>query len=271
MSRTNNFLIQSIAALCFFAATQAMAALPNQPFRDPATIPADTDYGAFATVASVDSGSGTFFDDTERAVAWDNFTLTDAYNIDGICWTGIYAEGIPTGAVSETDFIIRIYPDDGSAAPGAPDLAAATTYMWSLDGGLAGESGPDVTVTGPLGHVSPVTGSNPIGGGDAYSYEASLTTMEIPAGDYWISITAAQEFDTPGVFDPEWMWHLGEGTDGFYGWDGQFPVGTDDIGEFFDDKNLAFELKGSIVPEPSSMLLALCGVLGLGMIRRKRS
>ena len=258
---------KTIAIALGCMASGAWAALPNQPATDPMTIGPDLDYGAFAAVTTIDYGGGVLFDDDERAVAWDNFTLSNAYNIDGLCWTGIYSERFPDSAVSETDFIIRILPDNG----GSPDLGA-TGYSWTLDGGLAGTSGPDVTVSAPLGYTSPTTTTNPQGGGEAFHYEASLSTETLAAGNYWISITAAQEFDTPApAFDPQWMWHVGDGPDdGFYAYDHIFPAGTTDIGEFFADKDLAFELKGSVVPEPSSIVMALAGTLSLGLFRRKR-
>lgn len=272
MSRTTRSILLSLAAAIALAGVQAHAALPDQGHEDPANIAAGFDYGAFSVV-----DDDSMFADPQRALSYDNFTLTDTYILDGICFAGIYAEAFPTDAESDTDFLIEIFADDtAGAAWGSPDLLPAPDRVplvdWYINGGKAGESSAELTVSSLYADKSPVTATNPIGGGDAFGYEADLDPTSLGPGQYWISITAVQEFDTPGKVDPEWMWHISDSTDtvGFWNYDATFPDGTEDIGTQ-SDKNLAFQLKGAIVPEPSSMLLALGGFLALGMIRRKRS
>jgi len=270
MSRTTHFLFKFLAAVLCTSAASAIAALPNQPRETPANIIADdptSDFGAFAVIDPT-----VVQPDPARALAYDDFTLTQGYEIDAICWSGIYAEPFPmVNPQSNTDFLVRIYEDDGSAGPGAPDLLSLAA-SWTLAGGLAGISGPDVNVT-PLGYSSPITPFNPIGGGPAFDYDAMLTPTALGPGKYWISITALQDFATPPpAVDPEWMWHLATPGDGFYSYDALFPAGPVDIGVIVDRTDaLAFQLKGTLIPEPSSMLLAMGGFLALGMIRRKRS
>ena len=248
---------KALFALCLsFTASQLMAALPNQsPF-----VPASGDYGAFSVQ---DQGLGAA--DPDRAIAFDNFSLTGDYNLSGICWTGIYAEPLPL-ALSDTDFIVEIWGD----AAGAPDLGSGPVLSWTFEAGpVAGTGGPDLSVTAN-GSVSPSTGTV-VGGGPGFDYSGSIGGTLL-AGDYWISILADQTFaNAAPVVDPEWMWHLGTGTDGFYAADlTNDGAGTPAYGIFQSDKNLAFELKGSVVPEPSTALLAIFAVMGIGAIRRKR-
>ena len=190
------------------------------------------------------------------------------YIIDGLCWSGIFAEAIPDPA-SDVDFIVEIWNVDPMNS-NLPDITGGPVLTWMLDGGAAGATGPDVTVTA-LGHVSPAT-TTTIGGGPAYSYEADLTSATLAAGDYWISILANQAFDHPTEYDPEWQWHLGDGPgDGFSSFDRTLmPPGTLQSGILQEGKDLAFTLKGQLVPEPSSMLMAGFAFISLGLLRRKR-
>lgn len=253
-------LMKPIFAIALTCLASTAWALPMQPAVDPNTIASGLDYGVFSLV---EDSLG--LADDMRALAYDDFTINDTYVIDKICWAGIYAEEFPNNPEADTNFLIRFLKDDG----GVPDLGAVA-HSITVSGGLAGQSNGDLTVT-PLGYTSPATAFNPIGDGEAFEYEAEVMPFSLGPGDYWISITASQEFDTPGEIDPEWMWHLGEGNDGFYAYDHLFPVGTEDIGEFFSDKNLAFGLKGEVIPEPGSAFMALIGMVSLGLLRRKRN
>ncbi len=252
------------ATLCVAAvlAAPATAALPDQP----ALLPASGDHGSYATRDSSIPYDGT--QDPDLAKSYDNFSISSDYIIDGLCWTGIFAEAIPDPA-SDVDFIVEIWNVDAMNS-NLPDITGGPVLTWMLDGGAAGATGPDVTVTA-LGHVSPATATT-IGGGPAYSYEADLTSATLAAGDYWISILANQAFDHPTEFDPEWQWHLGDGPgDGFSSFDRTLmPPGTLQSGILQEGKDLAFTLKGQLVPEPSSMLMAGFAFISLGLLRRKR-
>lgn len=251
MTRTSQLKSLICAACISFAAAQASAGLPNQPTFDP---PAGSDSGAFSVTDQALGGS-----DPLAAIAYDNFSLTDAYNLSGLTWTGIFAEPLPL-ARSELDFIVSIWGDSG----GAPDISSAPVLQWALDGGFAGGSGPDVTAT-PNGDVSPMTSTTP-GGGEGFDYSAVIGGTLL-AGDYWISIQADQRFDNVApIVDPEWQWHLGSGPDdGFFTED--LAVNQGLIRTI--DKDLAFSLQGAIVPEPSALVL-FSGVFGLLLTRRRR-
>lgn len=251
MSRTTTLKIFFSALCVSIAAAPALAALPNQPSVEP---PAGAEHGVYSVTDQALGGS-----DPAAAIAYDNFTLSSAYNLSGATWTGIYAEPLP-GALSETDFIVSIWGDSG----GAPDLSSAI-LSWNLDGGPASGSGPDVTVVGN-GDVSTNTASTP-GGGPGFDYSTTSIGGTLGAGSYWISIQADQRFDNVApVVDPEWQWHTAGDGDGFYLED--LAINQELVRD--TDKDLAFSLQGTVVPEPSSALLGLLGMLSIGMLRRKR-
>jgi len=251
MTRTSQFQILFSAACISFAAVQASAALPNQPSTQPAT----GDHGVYSVTNQALGGS-----DPKAAIAYDNFSLSDAYNLSGISWTGVFAEPLPA-ARSEMDFIVSIWGDLG----GAPDLSSAPVLQWALDSGFAGGSGSDVTAT-PNGDVSPSTSTTP-GGGEGFDYSAGISGT-LGSGSYWISIQADQLFDNlDPIVDPEWQWHLGSGpNDGFYLED--LAINQELVRN--TDKDLAFSLQGAVVPEPTSGLLLLCGAFGLLLTRRRK-
>lgn len=254
MKTLKSFLALGVLAV---ATSQVTAQLPSQPY----VIPAAGDYGAFSV-----QEQGLGLSDPALAKAYDNFTLGAAWNITGIDFTGVYAEALPA-ALSDTDFVIEIWND----ASGTVDTSAAVATFVLEGGPAAGTGGADLTVT-QLAHVSPATASA-VGGGEAFHYEGIVATTTLGPGNYWISIIADQTFgNVHPIVDPEWMWHLGTGPgDGFSAYDRLFDDPTDPIsGTLQADKDLAFALKGSLVPEPSSIMLGLFGFAALGLLRRRK-
>lgn len=250
----------AVAAAILFMATQAMA-LPNQPIVEPA----EGDHGVYAVQSQLAGPN-----DPDLAKAYDNFSLSADYNITGFSWAGIYAEPFPT-VPSDTDFIVQIWDVD-AANNNYADVGSGPIYTFNFEGGpQSGMGGPDLTVSS-LGHVSPATDFTP-GGGPAYAYEGSVAPITLAAGDYWISILANQTFDNAVEFDPEWQWHLGSGPgDGFTAFDRTLdPPGTLQAGILQDGKDLTFSIKGQLVPEPNGALMAMFGLVSLGLVRRKRS
>ena len=254
-----NLTFLSVAGALFVAA-QAVAALPNQP----AVIPPEGDYGVYAVQSQLAGPN-----DPDLAKAYDNFSLNSDYLISGFEWTGIYAEPLADPA-SDTDFIVQIWNTDAANNDFA-DVHNGPVYTFNFEGGTtAGTGGTDLVVTA-LGYTSPSTATS-VGGGPAYSYAGSVAPIVLPAGDYWISVLANQLFSNPSEIDPEWQWHLGDGPhDGFTSFDRTLdPPGTLQAGILQEEKDLAFAIHGQMVPEPSTALMGLFGLVSLGLIRRKR-
>ena len=249
-------LVTSLVAVCLAAATS------SADISQPVYTPAEGDYGVYSTQNQLYGPN-----DVDLAKAYDNFTVgADGFEIAGFSWWGLYAEPFPSSDRSDTDFIVEIWGSDSGLA----DTASGPVYTFNFEGGsTAGTGGPDLTVTA-LGYTSPATDYT-VGGGEAFSYSGSVDPGAVlSAGDYWISILANQTFSNPTEFDPEWQWHLGTGPgDGFAAYDRTLdPPGTPLAGILEAGKDLAFEIHE--VPEPSAGLMAACGLLSLGLIRRKR-
>ena len=249
-----------LLALFFaFTASQVLIALPSQL---PRIEPATGDHGVFS-VQDQTSGS----QDPNRAIAFDNFSLSSGYTATGIDWVGIYAEPLADDP-SDTDFIVQIWGDSG----GVPDLGSGAKHTFQFEGGPdAGTAGADLFVN-HNGDVSSATDTS-VGGGPGFVYSGAISPTPIAAGDHWISIIADQRFDSAApVVDPEWQWHIGTGPgDGFFARDVLLDAdGTPEYGIHQHHKDLAFSIRG-IIPEPSGMLLALIGLVFVGLLRRNRS
>lgn len=251
MSRTSiTFFLAGLLVLV----TSAVYAHPNQPAMEP---PAGQDHGVYSLQDRTFGAA-----DPTRAIAYDNFSQSQAYNLTAIRWTGIYAEPFPAN-LSDTDFVVSIWGDAG----GLPDLSSPVKSWTFFGGANAVQSGPDLTVTAN-GDTNPTTPTTP-GGGDGFDYRAPIN-FQLGAGKYWISIIADQTFDNPQpIVDPSWQWHLGKGPgDGFYFEDLELnqPLTKDGT----EGKDLAFIFEGTVVPEPHSAVLAALGFLLVGTLRRRR-
>ena len=207
-------------------------AVPYVAYSQGIYVPGSGSVGPFA------SKDTSLANDTMEAKAWDNFTLDSETVIDGLSWDGAYIEPFATGITPNTDFFVEIYGNDDS---GAQDRPGELIEYMTLNAGQAGVSDENVTST-LLAHTAE-------DGGPVYHYEAMLPFTLLPAGDYWISISALQTFPNPAPkIDPTWQWHLGTnsaGSDGFYTFDEVF----DDDGDgrpmpskFVDGKDLSFTL-----------------------------
>lgn len=95
----------------------------------------------------------------------------------------------------------------------------------------------------------------------------------LPAGNYWVTAYVVRPFDT----GDQWFWTTTDTITGneayFYNPGGGFGVGTDPIPgsniHFDGERDMAFTLEGSPVPEPATMLLISTGLAGLAGFRRK--
>lgn len=257
--------MKSFSTLVACAIVYSLLAAPSSAqltvFSQPAFVPATLDMGAFSTRTKS-------LPDPESAIAYDNFTLPGpaaSYDVNALSWEGLYDEAFPANR-GETNFLIEIWPHNVNG----PDLGAGAIYSTTLFAGVSGVS-DGVVPTTDLGYDSRATATTP-GGGDAFHYEAFLPSSVTLASatKYWLSIQALQTFPNAKVIDPQWQWHLGSGPgDGFYAQDTLLdPAGTADFGISQAGKDLAFELEA--VPEPSTCVLMFAGMVGLGLIRRRR-
>ena len=266
--------MRKLFCLCALAiCSQAYGVLPDQPRFVPAP---PTDHGAYSVQLAGSAGT-----DPDLAKAYDNFTITGTYNLTGIEWSGIFAEPIPGAAgpddsgtsVETIAWAVEIWGDDG----GAPDLASGSLpgLEWVFQGGIVPGSsglggspgGSQVISVTSNGDVSPATAAT-VGGGDGYDYVAEFDTVVLPPGDYWISIISEQTFNSPfPLVDPEWQWAFGSGGDGAF-YEQDRTLGIDELAT--NGLDLAFKLNGTLVPEPSGLLLGLLGFGTLGLLRRKR-
>ena len=199
-------------------------------------------------------------DDPDRAIAFDNFELSQAIAMTEIRWTGIYAEPFPA-TVSDTDFLVTIWNDEG----GAPGLDSSVRQFVFEGGSVAGESGSDLTVTENPGLSPSPSTLTTVGGGLAFDYAAPVDGG-LDAGNYWISIVADQRFDSefPDV-DPEWQWHLADTPtpDGFFAADFTFDPPDSPAFGVPQNGDLAFAIQGTIVPEPSLFIPSLVALSAL--------
>jgi len=166
------------------------------------------------------------------ATTYDNFTLAASTSVTEADWVGGYFNPATQAPISQF-----------------------TVTFWSDS---AGQPGSALTTETIAGTATETFVSND-GNSAVYSYAATLpTAFTATAGtQYWMSVV-------PDVgFPPQWGWASGTGGDGaavqdFFG--GRSTLAAD----------MAFTLKGSSVPEASSMIGLGSLVLGGGLLVLRR-
>lgn len=161
----------------------------------------------------------------------DDFLLQSASQITRLNWWGLYAfHNTPEGP---DDFTLRIFADIGGSPSSLP------LFQFSL---------------GDLGRVD--TGVNSFGS-EVYAYSAFLPSLVILGGGttYWLSIvnnTASDE-------DDNWYWQR---VTRFLGSTQARLNDKSPWSPWGDPSTLAFNIEGTVVPEPSTWtVLALGGVV----------
>jgi len=164
-----NLLLKAVfagGALAMACATHA-ATLYSQPY--------DGTGNLYASQNDTGGGNGQF------ALAYDDFTLSSASNVNGVAFTGGYYNPGPPGSIA--NFVLNIYTD----MAGTPGSAIA----FGTFPGNGGENCP--------------------GGGNICTYSLSFGDFAMTAGTYWISVSP----DMP--FPPQWGWATsGTGTGNAY-------------------------------------------------------
>lgn len=211
---------RSICLACFalsiLSAGQCMAATEivyEQPSR--------TSFSGSIAIASTQSD-----DPLEpRAKTFDNFTLTSAATIDELTWRGSFNNVFNPNPDfrSDIDFHIWIYGNSAGNVPNVNDVIFSTI----LDAGTTGnDDGTQVS-------TSVVPGVTQSSGGAIVDYHATIPTLELSAGTYWLSIVGDQVFasphpdDAPGDpnshLDPTWAWVTANSGDNLaYQFDARF-------------------------------------------------
>lgn len=193
---------------------------------------------AIITLQALDPAQGGEFSNlgpTNQQVA-DDFVLGATTSLDSFTWFGRYfADFVVANPV---EFSIRIFSDAG----GQPAAVPLHTVGVSVN---ASPTGLD------------------FGGIPWFSYSSPLALI-LTAGTYWISVVE-DDAATPAVGGSQWMW--GDSTFGLR------ATRNGDVGPWTAglDRNHAFTLEGSPVPEPSTLALSTLGLLGLLRYRRRRS
>jgi hypothetical protein len=208
--------------------------------------------GAFDSQTSYLTGAGALFR------VFDNFTLAQGAQITGIRWQGLYVDGRDPAAnpapPSASQFGIFFHADNGSGSPGAqlqgsynglPDVGE--TFLANRDNFVPqGIFGSDTPITVPI-----------------YDYEAKLATPFAAAANtkYWVTVFAL----TPSGLD-FWGWNSGSGGDGSSVRDNN----GGGLQQFGSDRALTLLGPAAVIPEPSSLVLAGMGLLGLAGVGGRR-
>jgi hypothetical protein len=170
----------------------------------------------------------------------DDFTLISDSWLTDFHWWGAYAETPPGTSVPNDDWSLRIYPD------------LATLQNFGIYDSVV------------FTNLNPYyTGANTYFGNAVFGYSADFVTpLFLSAGTYYAMLFGH------GV-DPQFAgWAIADDTtvSSSWGYNPDFDLWSQ------TDTNQAFEITGTPIPEPTSLLLlgTGLGVLGLEAYRRRR-
>lgn len=160
---------------------------------------------------------------------YDNFTYSAPTMIQSVCWTGGYFNPVSQGTI--LGFTLSLYFDSGN------DVGP---LFWQTY--ITGNAGESVVAT--------------VGGITFYDYHATIPSLPVTAGTYWLSVVPDL------VFPPQWGWANSAVGDNlaYQDFAGSHTAYAEDM---------AFTLNCDPVPEPVTMSLAAAG-LGMAVRRRAR-
>jgi hypothetical protein len=171
----------------------------------------------------------------------DDFTRGTTATANQIQWWGVYGSGnTPT---EPDDFTIRFF----NIVAGVPDVVPFASYN-----------------VGDVGRVDSGLDLLTFFANDIYSYSATIPDTLLAPGDYLLSIVNNTAADT----DDSWFWATSNNSSGM-SWD------RDNDGEawIFDEthslREYAFNIGGTVVPEPGTSALLFVGFSLVGLFLRK--
>jgi len=189
----------------------------------------------------------------------EDFTLSTESAITGVSWFGLFSNGIAATPQAIADFDILFYANDDEAE-----------YVTS--GGLivtdVPETAPfyETTVSSVMGTATPY--GDPLHGGTILEWEVEIPSLTFDADQYWISIRSNS---TEADF---FLWSHSANDDGYsvhrtlpttYPYDPEEPFwGVSD--EYYDEQ--AFALYATKVPEPSTAIFFIMGLVALTVLGR---
>ena len=184
--------------------------------------------------------------------AADNFWLETDASLESVTWWGAWNFFRP--GTNGRNFSLVIYEDDGSP-PENPQIPIE-------------RGAPDPTkivATRDLGAVNDVWVGFSRSGFPLYELEADISPIFLNGGKtYWISIF---EDSPPTTTSQYWLWRMNSRKDET-AWSGIFNSG----GWRGLGVEYAFQLEGSVVPEPSTIAIwSVLGLVGAGVQRRRRN
>jgi hypothetical protein len=159
------------------------------------------------------------------ATVYDNFTLPSTSDVEDVEWTGGYFNPPESGPI--TAWTITFYANNAGALGGV-----LTTLKFNDTG--------NETFVGIVNGILPI-----------YTYSETFTSIDLAAGTYWLSVVP--DLSLP----PQWGGATGTGGDGtsYQNFMGTLSAtGVD----------MAFDITGSAIPEPSTWAMRMLGLAGLG-------
>lgn len=161
----------------------------------------------------------------------DDFQLPVATTLESISWSGRYDAAL--SLTNPVAFSLRFFADAG----GSPSVSPLQIYDVTVDAQTTGLT---------FGTVP------------WFSYSTSLPALTLNPGTYWVSVVESDP-RTPTSGSSQWLWgnSSSSGLTAFRSSDGTAWTPST------AGRNIAFQLSGSVVPEPSSLLLTGVGAVVL--------